>query len=79
LFRRVVFFLFPFVLIAVRERVRRTAKVPLFAVRAISAARQSPLDAVSSVASSVTPVVPSVTFVCRVPHVTHGKFVHRAL
>jgi hypothetical protein len=73
LFRRVVFFLFPFVLIVVRERVRRTAKVPFFAVRPIPAARQSPLDAVSSVASSVTPVVSSVTFVCRAPHVTHGK------
>jgi hypothetical protein len=67
------FFYFLFVLIAVRERVRRTAKVPLFAVRPIPAARQSPLDAISSVAPSVTPGVPSVTFVCRAPHVTHGK------
>jgi hypothetical protein len=73
LFRRVVFFLFCFVLIVVRERVRHTAKVPFFAVRPIPAARQSPLDAVFSGAPSVTPVVPSVTFVCRAPHVTHGK------
>jgi hypothetical protein len=73
LFRRVVFFLFCFVLIAVRERVRRTAKVPFFAVRPIPAARQSPLDAVSSGVPSVTPAVPSVTFVCRAPHVTHDK------
>jgi hypothetical protein len=54
LFRRVVFFLFPFVLIAVRERVRRTAKLPFFAVRPIPAARQSLLDVVSSSAPSVT-------------------------
>jgi hypothetical protein len=71
LFRRVVFFFI--VLIVVRERVRCAAKVPFFAVHPIPAARQSPLDVVSSGASSVTPVVPSVTFVCHAPHVMHGK------
>jgi hypothetical protein len=60
-----IFFIF-FCFDCVRERVRRTEKVSFFAVRPIPAARQSPLDA-------VTPAVPSVTFVCRAPHVTHGK------
>jgi hypothetical protein len=39
--------IFFFVLFAVRERVRRTAKVPLFVVRPIPGARQSPLDVIS--------------------------------
>jgi hypothetical protein len=69
----VLYFFIFFVLIVVRERVRRTAKVPFFVVRPIPTARQSPLDAVSSGAPSVTPVVSSVTFVCRAPHVTHVK------